>query len=71
MRWMVTAWLTAGFLFLVLPALTVLFIIIRHYVERRKQYFRICTGCAYDLTGNISGVCPECGRRIDGGQVDG
>lgn len=21
--------------------------------------------CGYDLTGNRSGVCPECGRRID------
>ena len=21
-----------------------------------------CKGCGYDLTGNISGVCPECGR---------
>jgi hypothetical protein len=20
-----------------------------------------CTSCAYDLTGNVSGVCPECG----------
>jgi hypothetical protein len=23
-----------------------------------------CHGCGYDLTGNVSGVCPECGRRI-------
>jgi hypothetical protein len=22
-----------------------------------------CNGCGYDLTGNESGVCPECGRR--------
>lgn len=21
--------------------------------------------CGYDLTGNISGVCPECGRAVD------
>jgi hypothetical protein len=21
-----------------------------------------CPGCGYDLTGNVSGVCPECGR---------
>jgi hypothetical protein len=20
-----------------------------------------CPGCGYDLTGNVSGVCPECG----------
>lgn len=23
-----------------------------------------CRRCAYDLTGNVSGVCPECGNRI-------
>jgi hypothetical protein len=25
-----------------------------------------CRGCGYDLTGNRSGVCPECGTRIVG-----
>ena len=23
-----------------------------------------CQQCGYNLTGNISGVCPECGRRV-------
>jgi hypothetical protein len=23
-----------------------------------------CRKCGYDLTGNISGTCPECGERI-------
>jgi len=23
-----------------------------------------CGGCGYDLTGNVSGVCPECGERV-------
>jgi len=23
-----------------------------------------CQSCGYDLTGNVSGVCPECGERI-------
>jgi hypothetical protein len=23
-----------------------------------------CKNCAYDLTGNVSGVCPECGASI-------
>jgi hypothetical protein len=23
-----------------------------------------CTNCSYDLTGNISGVCPECGTTV-------
>lgn len=25
-----------------------------------------CRQCRYDLTGNMSGVCPECGMSIDG-----
>jgi uncharacterized paraquat-inducible protein A len=25
---------------------------------------RACPGCGYNLTGNISGTCPECGRLI-------
>ncbi len=23
-----------------------------------------CRGCGYDLTGNLSGVCPECGDKV-------
>jgi predicted RNA-binding Zn-ribbon protein involved in translation (DUF1610 family) len=23
-----------------------------------------CTACGYDLTGNVSGVCPECGKPL-------
>ncbi len=26
-----------------------------------------CERCGYDLTGNVSGVCPECGTRTGGG----
>jgi len=22
----------------------------------------LCKGCGYNLTGNVSGICPECGR---------
>jgi len=29
--------------------------------------FPLCPRCAYDLTGNVSGVCPECGERIPPG----
>jgi len=34
----------------------------------RKRYRRkhgLCIRCAYNLTGNTSGICPECGTRID------
>jgi len=29
---------------------------------RRKK--GLCLRCGYNLTGNVSGVCPECGERI-------
>ena len=35
--------------------------------RRRVRYARgRCIGCGYDLTGNTSGVCSECGRTIAG-----
>jgi rubrerythrin len=29
----------------------------------RKQH--VCYHCGYDLTGNVSGICPECGMSVD------
>lgn len=29
-----------------------------------------CRSCGYDLTGNLSGRCPECGRAIDADSDD-
>jgi len=28
----------------------------------KRKVANQCTGCGYDLTGNISGTCPECGQ---------
>jgi hypothetical protein len=33
----------------------------RRYRRRRKG---LCAECGYDLTGNVSGVCPECGMGV-------
>ena len=33
----------------------------RRYRRRKKG---LCLTCGYDLTGNVSGICPECGERI-------
>ena len=30
----------------------------------RRRKAGQCVGCGYDLTGNVSGVCPECGGQI-------
>ena len=32
----------------------------------RRRKLNSCIGCGYDLRGNISGICPECGRTIQG-----
>jgi len=31
---------------------------------RRRSRGNICPCCGYDLTGNVSGVCAECGRAL-------
>ena len=36
--------------------------------RRRTISLGHCTKCGYDLTGNTSGVCSECGTKIDSGQ---
>jgi hypothetical protein len=39
-------------------------------LKRFMAYLKVspgnCTRCGYDLTGNISGVCPECGTAMEG-----
>jgi len=34
---------------------------LRRHRRRRKG---LCLKCGYNLTGNVSGVCPECGHEI-------
>lgn len=36
-----------------------------HRRLRNRRAAGLCLTCAYDLTGNISGICPECGTCID------
>ncbi len=40
---------------------------IRSYRRRRlhRQVLQPCTKCGYDLHGNESGVCPECGEAVE------
>jgi hypothetical protein len=33
--------------------------------RRRRKEAGQCLTCGYDLTGNVSGVCPECGTTIE------
>jgi len=45
----------------------------RDETRRRRRSRGQCVACGYDLTGNLSGVCPECGteaKRLEGGGRD-
>ena len=33
-------------------------------VRRHRRSLGRCPDCGYDLTGNTSGVCPECGTAV-------
>ncbi|HXE55277.1 MAG TPA: hypothetical protein VN541_19795 [Tepidisphaeraceae bacterium] len=35
--------------------------------RRRRRRLGLCPACGYDLTGNVSGVCPECGKPVRSG----
>ena len=32
--------------------------------ERKRPRSGHCRSCGYNLTGNVSGVCPECGEKV-------
>jgi len=32
--------------------------------DRNKTQEPLCSTCGYNLTGNVSGICPECGKAI-------
>jgi hypothetical protein len=45
-------------------ALPIVFAIAMWAVRRRRTKVGHCAACYYNLTGNVSGVCPECGKPI-------
>ena len=57
----VTPLLFIAFLFGLYPAIAFVRGPLRRSRRRRKG---LCVGCAYDLTGNVSGTCPECGTEV-------
>ena len=32
--------------------------------EHLRRFLGLCPSCSYDLSGNESGFCPECGRAV-------
>ncbi len=56
----VPCWFPAA-VFALLPAwLTVM----RRWRRRYRLTHGLCLACGYSLTGNVSGVCPECGTAV-------
>jgi len=33
--------------------------------RRRRRRRNLCPNCGYPTTGNVTGVCPECGGKVD------
>jgi hypothetical protein len=46
------------------PAIWSVNALTRRVRRRRRSRRGCCERCAYDLTGNASGVCPECGTPV-------
>ena len=36
----------------------------RRRIAEERRYSGQCASCGYDLTGNVSGICPECGEEV-------
>jgi len=72
-----TSWMLAvqvrPWLFVVLGLIYPLYVfaILPFVVRRRRKLKGLCIHCAYDLTGNQSGICPECGTRTAPAQNPG
>ncbi len=39
-----------------------IFVVLKDAFRRRQQVPGLCVHCHYDLTGNTTGICPECGK---------
>ena len=60
--WIITVpFLLIALLFGLYPLVALLRGPVRRWSRRQKG---LCVTCAYDLTGNESGVCPECGKAV-------
>ncbi len=56
----ITLPLSLPFIFMLLPTAAMWL-----WPHRHRRTAGQCLGCGYNLTGNTSGVCPECGLSID------
>ena len=54
-------WLVVAILWAVYPTATIVHRQLRRFYRRRHNQ---CLKCGYDLTGNMSGRCSECGAAV-------
>jgi len=54
-----------SFLFALALSMYAAGVTLRHTdIKGRRSARGLCIHCGYNLTGNVSGVCPECGERV-------
>jgi hypothetical protein len=46
-----------------MPTVLIVITTISSFYLRSRRQAGQCITCKYDLRGNISGICPECGTR--------
>ncbi|HNO80351.1 MAG TPA: hypothetical protein PKN33_20065 [Phycisphaerae bacterium] len=51
--------------FVLIPMLLSVYVYRRLRYEKIFSWYPICKNCAYDLRGNVSANCPECGEVIE------
>ncbi len=56
----------APFIFVPLAGITLLIPVVVRLSRRRRFLPGMCVTCGYNLFGNISGICPECGVACPG-----
>lgn len=61
----VSLWMQLAVLFALTPALALVWSLLYVNWRNRRLPCRHCQTCGYNLTGNESGVCPECGTNIE------
>jgi hypothetical protein len=54
-------WWCPALIFAIAPILAIR----RGYRRFKRDAANCCQNCGYDLTGNVSGVCPECGMKVE------
>lgn len=60
-------WIAASFCAWYAPFLICTALVLSEHqlsIRRRWAALHRCLRCGYDLTGNVSGICPECGRPV-------